>query len=301
MILPDTFYLREPRYSIVSRGRTSWVSLSQGEGRRPIATYDDEGVAAILPYVTVPIAGKDLRARLGERPALIALVPKLVHDGVLLTGSREALMEHCRILVPPPAQRVESMVLGITGGIYASLLMPFLYQLPSTLCERLDVVVTEGARQFINPGLFRFLGHMGIRVFENTYDSHDGVHVPHVELARTAELVVIFPATAHSLNRFASGACSDLISLVVTATRAPVVMLPVMNVLMWLSPSVSENVAKLRRHGHYIVEPGLVAAISRRELDLMFGGPGVRWDRAEQLISLLSSILQLHRSGAAGR
>jgi len=138
-------------------------------------------------------------------------------------------------------------------------------------------------------------------VFEGTYDSHDGVHVPHVELARTAELVVIFPATAHSLSRFANGDCSDLISLTVTATRAPVVMLPVMNVLMWISPSVSANVEKLRSHGHYIVEPGLIAAISRRELDLMFGGPGVRWDRAEQLISLLSSILEIHRRGGGGR
>jgi len=297
MIQAETFYLRDPRYSIVSRGRSSWVSVGEGVSRRHVATYDDSGVAAVLPYVTVPIAGKDLKMRLAQRPELLALVPKLVHDGWLLTGTREALMEHCQIVVPPPPERVGTMVLGITGGIYASLLMPFLYQLPSTLCDKVEVVITDGAKQFVNPGLFKFLGHMGIRVFEHTYDSHDGVHVPHVELARTAELVVIFPATAHSLSRFANGDCSDLISLVVTATRAPVVMLPVMNVLMWLSPSVSDNVAKLRRHGHYIVEPGLVAAISRKELDLMFGGPGVRWDRADQLISLLSSILAIHRRG----
>jgi hypothetical protein len=301
MIQAETYYLRDPRYSIVSRGRSSRVSLGEGERRRAIATYDDAGVAAILPYVTVPITGKDLRMRLAQRPELLALVPKLVHDRLLLTGTKEALMEHCRIGVAPPKERVGTMVLGITGGIYASLLMPFLYQLPSTLCDKVEVVVTEGAKQFVNPGLFKFLGHMGIRVFEGTYDSHDGVHVPHVELARTAELVVIFPATAHSLSRFASGECSDLISLVVTATRAPVVMLPVMNVLMWLSPNVARNVEKLRSDGHYIVEPGLIAAISRKELDLMFGGPGVRWDRAEQLISLLSSVLEMHRNVPGGR
>jgi len=298
MIQPETFYLRDPRYAIVSRGKTSWVSIGENDLRRPVATYEDERLAALLPYVTVPIAGKDLKMRLAARPELLALVPKLVHDGLLLAGTREALMEHCRIIVPPPPERVGTMVLGITGGIYASLLMPFLYQLPSTLCDKVEVVITDGAKQFVNPGLFKFLGHMGIRVFEHTYDSHDGVHVPHVELARTAELVVIFPATAHSLERFASGECSDLISLVVTATRAPVVMLPVMNVLMWLSPSVARNVEKLRSDGHYIVEPGLVAAISRRELDLMFGGPGVRWDRAGELISLLSSVLHTHRRGA---
>jgi hypothetical protein len=78
-------------------------------------------------------------------------------------------------------------------------------------------------------------------------------------------------------------------------------MLPVMNVLMWISPAVSANVEKLRGHGHYIVEPGLIAAISRRELDLMFGGPGARWDRAEQLISLLSSILETHRRSQGPR
>jgi phosphopantothenoylcysteine decarboxylase/phosphopantothenate--cysteine ligase len=295
MIQPETFYLRDPRFSIVSRRNTSWISLGEGEERRPIATYDDARLAALMPYVTVPITGKDLRMRLGPRTDLLALVPKLVHDGLLLTGTKEALMEHCKIIVAPPPERVGTMVLGITGGIYASLLMPFLYQLPSTLCDKLEVVVTDGAKNFINPGLFKFLGHMGIRVFEGTYDSHDGVHVPHVELARTAELVVIFPATAHSLSRFAQGECSDLISLVVTATRAPVVMLPVMNVLMWTNPSVARNVERLRSDGHYIVEPGMVAAISRRELDLMYGGPGVRWDRAEQLISLLSSIVGTHR------
>ena len=295
MIQSETFYLRDPRFSVVSRGKTSWVSRAEGAICRRVATYDDARLAALLPYVTVPITGKDLRMRCAARPELLELVPKLVHDGLLLTGTREALMEHCRIVVEAPPERVGTMVLGITGGIYASLLMPFLYQLPSTLCDKVEVVITEGARQFVNPGLFRFLGHMGIRAFEGTYDSHDGVHVPHVELARTAELVVIFPATAHSLSRFANGDCSDLISLTVTATRAPVVMLPVMNVLMWTSPSVSENVEKLRRHGHYIVEPGLVAAISKRELDLMYGGPGVRWDRADQLISLLSSIVARHR------
>ena len=298
MLQAEICYLRDPAYSVVSRGRTSWVSRADGAAQRAIATYDDERLAALLPYVTVPITGRDLQGRLASRPDVLELVPKLAHDGLLITGTREALMQHCRVVLEAPAERVGTMVLGITGGIYASLLMPFLYQLPSTLCDRLEVVITEGAKQFLNPGLFKFLGHMGIRVFEGTYDSHDNVHVPHVELARTAELVVIFPATAHSLSRFANGDCSDLISLTVTATRAPVVMLPVMNVLMWTSPAVSENVEKLRRHGHYIVEPGLVAAISRRELDLMYGGPGVRWDRAEQLISLLSSVLARHRRKA---
>jgi hypothetical protein len=294
MIENDKFYLRDPRYSVVSRGTRSWVS-SGGQVRAAIAAYDDAGVAALLPYVTVPISGADLRTRLKAQPALQALIPKLVHDGLLIEGSRDRLMEFCRIVAPAPAQRVCKMVLGITGGIYSSLLMPFLYQLPATLCDSLDVVVTEGAKEFVNPRMFDYLGHMGIRVFEGTYDAKDGVCVPHVELARSADLVVIFPASAHTLHRFASGACSDLISLVVAATRAPVVMLPVMNVLMWTSPGVARNVELLRQDGHYIVEPGLVAAISRRELDLMFGGPGVRWDRPDELISLLSSILDLHR------
>lgn len=299
MLSNENFYLRDPRHSVVSRGTRSWVS-SGGDTRRALAAYDDARVAALLPYMTVPISGADLRARLADRPELLALIPKLVHDGLLLEGSRDRLMDRCQIVSSPSGERIGSMVLGITGGIYSSLLMPFLYQLPATLCERLDVVVTEGAKEFVNPRMFDYLGHMGIRVFEGTYDAKDGVCVPHVELARSAELVVVFPTTAHTMHRFASGACSDLISLVVAATRAPVVLLPVMNVLMWTSPAVARNVELLRRDGHYIVEPGLVSAISRREIDLMYGGPGVRWDRPDELISLLSGILAQHRRERGG-
>jgi len=145
MIQPETFYLRDPRFSIVSRGRTSWVSKPEGERRHHVGTYDDAALAAILPYVTVPIAGKDLRMRLAQRPDVLAIVPKLVHDGLILAGTNDALMERCKIGTSAAPNRVGTMVLGITGGIYASLLMPFLYQLPSTLCDRLEVVLTEGA------------------------------------------------------------------------------------------------------------------------------------------------------------
>jgi phosphopantothenoylcysteine decarboxylase/phosphopantothenate--cysteine ligase len=299
MLLAERFYLREPRVSVVSRGRTSWLSIAE-EPRRELGVYDDARVAEILPYLTVPVAGADLRARLARRPDLLALVPKLVHDGAVLEGTREALLDRCRLVAPPAPNRVKNMVLGITGGVYASLLLPFLYQVPQTLCERVDVILTDAAKRFVSPELFPHLGNRGIRMFEDQYDAKDGVFVPHIELAMGADLVVVFPATAHAIARIAGGHCSDLVSLVAITTRAPVVILPAMNQAMWMAPAVARNVALLREQGHYIVEPGLVAAVAGKDLQVMFGGPGVRWDRSDELISLLSTVLGIHRRGANG-
>jgi hypothetical protein len=83
------------------------------------------------------------------------------------------------------------------------------------------------------------------------------VPVPHVNLAEWAELVVVCPASATTIARIATGDCSDLVSAIVAATRAPVLIVPSMNDAMYASAAVQDNLELLREHGRWLVHPAL--------------------------------------------
>src|SRR5207249_11528339 len=98
--------------------------------------------------------------------------------------------------------------------------------------------------------------YYGLPVWVDRFEARDGVNVPHMWLASRADVILI-AATAHTIHRLATGACSDLLSLVVAATRAPIVIAPSMNPLMASQPAVARNSGQLRRVGYYVAEPGL--------------------------------------------
>jgi phosphopantothenoylcysteine decarboxylase/phosphopantothenate--cysteine ligase len=140
----------------------------------------------------------------------------------------------------------KAIVLGVTGGIAA-------YK-AADLCRRLvksgaevRVVMTEAACQFITPLTLQTLsGHEVARdIFAPVPDGGIG----HIELASRADLVVIAPATADAIARFAAGMADDLLAAVVLATRAPVLLAPAMNTNMWENPITQENLQRLCRGG----------------------------------------------------
>jgi len=113
-------------------------------------------------------------------------------------------------------------------------------------------------------------------VWNDMYQATDVVNVPHIHLAAQADLVLVIPATANTIHRVASGACSDLLSLVISATRAPVVMVPTMNTAMLQFAPIRRNIAALRSSGIYVVEPGLGCEVSRgHEDEFKFCGIGL--------------------------
>ena len=79
--------------------------------------------------------------------------------------------------------------------------------------------------------------------------------IPHTRLGQTADLIVVAPATAHTIARYAAGLSDDLLSATLLATRAPVLMCPAMHTEMWEHPSVRDNLATLDRRGVGIVPP----------------------------------------------
>jgi len=102
------------------------------------------------------------------------------------------------------------------------------------------------------------------------------------------------PATANSLHRIADGACTDLLSMLVVATHAPVVLAPVMNDAMWNNRTVQRNVQALRRDGMYLIEPTVIfgAADLANQGRSMYGAHGTLWSGPHSLMQVLSHVMK---------
>ncbi|MEL6181275.1 MAG: flavoprotein, partial [Myxococcota bacterium] len=135
------------------------------------------------------------------------------------------------------------ILLGISGGIAA-------YKGPMIVRELVQagaevrVVLTHGATQFVAPLALQAVSHntVGTDLFDPAYEAQIG----HIELARWPDVILIAPATAHLLGRLAHGLCDDLLTTVICATTAPVVIAPAMNTQMLLHPAVQDNIDRLR-------------------------------------------------------
>jgi phosphopantothenoylcysteine decarboxylase/phosphopantothenate--cysteine ligase len=136
----------------------------------------------------------------------------------------------------------KKIVLGITGGISA-------YK-GAELCRLLRkagaevrVVMTRAAGEFITPLTLQTLS--GQPVARDLFDLGQEATIGHIEIADQADAVVVAPATADAIARFAAGMADDLLAAVLLATRAPVLLAPAMNVNMWENPLTQANLARL--------------------------------------------------------
>ena len=153
----------------------------------------------------------------------------------------------------------KTIVLGVTGGIAAYKAA----ELASKLTQggaRVEVVMTEGATKFISPLTFRALTR--IRVITDMFTSLIEYDKTHVTLAEAADLVVIVPATANTIAKLAAGMADNMLTGIVLATKAPVIVAPAMHTNMWENVITQENTSKLKARGFTIVEPGYGRLVS---------------------------------------
>ena len=144
------------------------------------------------------------------------------------------------------------VVLGVTGGIAAYKAVQVARDL--TLAgAAVDVVLTAGALEFVRPLTFEAL--TGRPAHASLYPA--GEANLHIRLARDADAVVVAPATANFLARAASGMADDLLSAVLLATEAPVVLCPAMNDRMYGHPATQHNLARLRELGYRLAGPAV--------------------------------------------
>ncbi len=147
----------------------------------------------------------------------------------------------------------KKVVLGVTGGIAAYKAAEFVRLLVREEAN-VHVVMTENAQKFITPLTFQTLS--GNPVVSDHFALLENAQIGHIALADLAELVVILPATANIIGKIANGIADDFLSTMAMATRAPILIVPSMNVNMWESPALQKNVRTLLERGCHLTEPG---------------------------------------------
>ncbi|MEP1145411.1 MAG: bifunctional phosphopantothenoylcysteine decarboxylase/phosphopantothenate--cysteine ligase CoaBC [Henriciella sp.] len=114
-------------------------------------------------------------------------------------------------------------------------------------------IVTKGGQEFVTPLSVSALS--GEKVFTELFDLDDEADMGHIQLSRSADLVVVCPATADLMAKAAGGLANDLASTTLLATDKPVLMVPAMNVRMWDHPATQRNVETLRSDGVIVMDP----------------------------------------------
>ena len=140
------------------------------------------------------------------------------------------------------------IVLGISGGIAAYKAVEVCRRLVDA-GHHVVPVLTDAAARFVGPTTFSALASEPVPA--GLWEGG----IPHTRLGRTADLVVVAPATADLLARYAAGMADDLLTATLLATRSPVVVCPAMHTEMWEHAAVVENLAVLRGRGVFVVEP----------------------------------------------
>lgn len=125
--------------------------------------------------------------------------------------------------------------------------------------DRVTPVLTAGGAHFVTALALGALA--GAKVHTELFDLDDEAEMGHIELSRSADLIVVCPATANLIARMANGHADDLATTLLLATDTPVLAVPAMNVRMWAHPAVIHNVATLRSQGVTVLDPdvGLMA------------------------------------------
>src|ERR1700731_219520 len=151
------------------------------------------------------------------------------------------------------------IALGVTGGI-AAYKAAEIVRLLQDRGIRVQVVMTRAAQEFLRPLTFAALS--GEKVITGMFAPGDG-HEPnidsaieHIAVAQSIDGLVVAPATADVLAKFAQGIAGEFLTTLYLATTAPVVVAPAMNVNMWNHPATQANLEILRKRGVRIVEPG---------------------------------------------
>lgn len=144
------------------------------------------------------------------------------------------------------------LLLGITGGI-AAYKSPDLVRRLRDAGADVKVVMTRGACEFITPLTLQAVS--GNRVHADLLDADAEAAMGHIELARWADAILVAPATSDALARFAIGRADDLLTTLLRASDAPVLVAPAMNQAMWRDVATQENYQTLQQRGYQFIGP----------------------------------------------
>jgi phosphopantothenoylcysteine decarboxylase/phosphopantothenate--cysteine ligase len=181
-----------------------------------------------------------------------------------------------------PSVRDWRVALGVTGGIAAYKAAEVLRGLQRAGCA-VRVAMTEHATKMIAPLTFRALS--GERVVVDDYAADNPDPIAHITFSQTIDLLLVAPATANTIAKFANGVADDFLTTTYLACTAPVLVAPAMNTTMWEHPATRRNLERLRADGVYVVEP------DAGEMACGTIGPG-RLSEPEKIVAAALEILR---------
>jgi phosphopantothenoylcysteine decarboxylase / phosphopantothenate---cysteine ligase len=175
------------------------------------------------------------------------------------------------------------VVLGVSGGI-ASYKSCILARRLTGAGAEVDVVLTRGAGEFVGPTTFE--GLTGRPVLRSLWEP--GRALAHIHLSHHAELIIVAPATAHLIARVAQGLADDVLTTLLLARTAPLLMAPAMNDDMYERPETRANLERLRTRGVALVGP---------EVGALAEGPSERAGRMSEPETIMAHAARLLRGG----
>lgn len=146
----------------------------------------------------------------------------------------------------------KTVLLGVSGGI-AAYKSAALASMLKKLHADVHVLMTENATQFITPVTFESL--TGNKCVVDTFDRNFQFNIQHISLAKKADAVLVAPATANVLAKFAHGLADDMLTTTVLACTCPKIVAPAMNTRMYENPITQDNLQILRKYGFTVIEP----------------------------------------------
>jgi phosphopantothenoylcysteine decarboxylase/phosphopantothenate--cysteine ligase len=216
-------------------------------GRHAIQQLLNVGPSAISNYLT--------RGHLPERA-------KPIIYAALTKKGYQIRADDLEILAGPPATSSQPLhsdthfgkriLLIVAGGIAAYKALETARQLQQ-LGAHVTGVMTDGAKQFITPLSLAAL--TGEKCYDSLFSLTDEAEMGHIRLARSADLVLVVPATANFMARANAGIADDLATTILLATTAKVAMAPAMNPAMWAHVATKHNFASLRQRGVHMIGP----------------------------------------------
>ncbi|HHL33881.1 MAG TPA: bifunctional phosphopantothenoylcysteine decarboxylase/phosphopantothenate--cysteine ligase CoaBC [Desulfobulbaceae bacterium] len=150
----------------------------------------------------------------------------------------------------PTSLSGKRILFGVTGSIAAYKAAGWVREL-TTRSALVTVIMTAAAKRFVSAMTFGALS--GNRVYSDMFAEQPEELMAHITLSREADVLLIAPATAHTISRLACGMADDLLSTVVLAAKIPIVVCPAMNTAMYSHPATRQNIDRLRELGYHVV------------------------------------------------
>jgi phosphopantothenoylcysteine decarboxylase/phosphopantothenate--cysteine ligase len=159
--------------------------------------------------------------------------------------------------------RARKLLLCVCGGYQAHTVPGFIVQLLRHFADDVQVVLSRAAATLVARDAVEVASRNP--VFVEMTDRAPGIYVPHIELTRGADLVLVYPATVDLIGKLANGIADELIPALLLACEKPTVIVPVANESMILHPATKRNLEILRSDGYLVIDPPKALEIATRE------------------------------------